>query len=157
MPVRAYIPPGTLREVVAYPRATEAYDASAIAKALADVGLEHLASRLDEEDRWDRELTDDEKQRLVFARVILQKPHWVVLNDALDVLDPVSRERIEAVLANELGEVGIVNIGREETESGLFPTTLHLVMDPLGPTFRPGDQQGILDQLEPSREAFSVE
>src|SRR5271163_1078387 len=56
MPVRAYIPPGTLRAAVAYPRPTEDYDAPAIVKALAAVGLEHLGPHLDKEDRWDREL-----------------------------------------------------------------------------------------------------
>ena len=47
MPVRAYIPPGTLRAAVAYPHPTEAYDAPAIVKALAAVGLEHLEPHLD--------------------------------------------------------------------------------------------------------------
>ena len=88
MPVRAYIPPGALRATVVYPHPTDVYDIAAIAKALADVGLEHLEPHLDTVDRWDRQLSDDEKQRLAFARVILQKPLWVVLNDALDVLDP---------------------------------------------------------------------
>ena len=74
MPVRAYIPPGFLREAVAYPRSANDFDPAVIAKALSDVGLEHLVSRLDEEDRWDRELTDNEKQCLAFARVALQRP-----------------------------------------------------------------------------------
>src|SRR5271166_4992022 len=39
MPVRAYIPPGTLRAAVAYPHSTDVYDAAVISKALADVGL----------------------------------------------------------------------------------------------------------------------
>ena len=35
MPVRAYIPPGTLRAAVAYPHPSEDYDAAAIVEALA--------------------------------------------------------------------------------------------------------------------------
>ena len=101
MPVRAYIPPGALGEAVAYPRSANDYDAAVIAKALVDVGLEHLAPRLEEENRWDRDLTDDEKQCLAFARVILQRPQWVVVNDALDVLDPKSRQRIRALFSSE--------------------------------------------------------
>ena len=62
MPVRAYIPPGTLRAAVAYPHAAQDYEAPAIVKALAAVGLEHLEPHLDKENRWDRELTDNEKQ-----------------------------------------------------------------------------------------------
>ena len=42
MPVRAYTPAGTLREAVAYPHPASNFDPADIAKALADVGLEHL-------------------------------------------------------------------------------------------------------------------
>ena len=121
MPVRAYIPPGALGEAVAYPRSASDYDAAVIAKALVDVGLEHLASRLEEENRWDRDLTDDEKQCLAFARVILQRPQWVVVNDALDVLDPKSRQRIRALFSSELSEIGLINIGHDQPETALLP------------------------------------
>ena len=91
MPVRAYTPAGTLREALAYPHQHTKFDPADMAKALADVGLAHLQSKLDVEERWDRQLTDDERQTLAFARVILQKPSWIVLNDALDILNPTSR------------------------------------------------------------------
>ena len=58
---------------------------------------------LDQVDRWDRRLNDDEKQCLAFARIILQKPRWVVLDGALDVLDPLSRKRIEAIFNGRFG------------------------------------------------------
>ena len=148
MPVRAYIPPGTLREAAAYPHSTDVYDAAVIAKALADVGLEHLEPHLDTVDRWDRQLTDDEKQRLAFVRVILQKPRWVVVNDALDVLDPESRMRIRALFTGEFADVGIINIGHDQPEIGVYVRTLHLVTDPLGPTFKPDREHGIPEPPE---------
>ena len=91
-----------------------------IAKALADVGLEHLKPKLDIEDRWDRRLTDDEKQSLAFARVILQKPSWVVSNDALDILNPTSRKRIREILQGALSYIGIINIGHDVSEPGVY-------------------------------------
>ena len=48
MPVRAYIPPGSLRAAVTYPRMPGDYDTPAIAEALAAVGLEHFEHRLDD-------------------------------------------------------------------------------------------------------------
>lgn len=116
---------------------------AAIAKALADVGLGQLAPRLDEEDRWDRDLTDDEKQCLAFARVILQRPRWVVVNDALDVLDPKSRERIRTLFSNELADVGLINIGHDLPEIGFYPRKLSLVIDPGGLRFEPEHEHGI--------------
>ena len=100
MPVRAYIPPGTLREAVAYPHSTDVYDAAAIVKALRRCRTGTPRAAPGHEDRWDRQLTDDEKQCLAFVRVILQKPRWVVVNDALDVLDPKSRMRIRALFTS---------------------------------------------------------
>jgi vitamin B12/bleomycin/antimicrobial peptide transport system ATP-binding/permease protein len=148
MPVRAYIPPGSLREIVAYPHPADSFDRQATVNALSGVGLAHLKPHLDTVDRWDRELTDDEKQCLAFARVLLQRPRWVIVNDALDVLDPTSRERIRALFSNELAEIGMVNIGHDQTENGFYPRKFNLVMDPSGQKFEPGGEPG---NPEPSR------
>ncbi len=157
MPVRAYVPPGALRDAVAYPQSADVYETAAMAKALADVGLERLEPLLDTVGRWDRQLTDDEKQRLAFARVILQKPLWVVVNDALDILDPGSRMRIRALFADELTDVGLINIGHDLPESGIYHRKLHLVTDPLGQTFRPDREHGIPEPPpKPAREALSA-
>src|SRR5271166_6306088 len=149
------MPPGTLRAAVAYPPSSDVYGSAVISKALADVGLEHLEPHLDTVDRWDRQLSDDEKQRVAFVRVILQKPHWVVVNDALDVLDPESRMRISALFTGEFADVGIINIGHDQPESGVYVRKLHLVMDPQGPTFEP--EGGIPEPPESPREALSTE
>ena len=140
MPVRAYTPAGTLREAIAYPHQHTKFDPADIAKALADVGLEHLQSKLDVEERWDRQLSDDEKQSLAFARVILQKPSWVVLNDALDILNPTSRMRIRGIMMGVLRDIGIINVGHDVAESGIYHHKVRLVRDPHGPTLDSGSR-----------------
>jgi putative ATP-binding cassette transporter len=133
MPVRAYIPPGSLREIVAYPHPTDSFDHPAVVNALAGVGLEHLEPHLDRVDRWNRELTDDEKQCLAFARVVLQRPRWVVMvNDALDLLGPKMRRHIEAIFEDQLPSVGVIHISNNENASCFFTRTLSLVSDPSG-------------------------
>jgi vitamin B12/bleomycin/antimicrobial peptide transport system ATP-binding/permease protein len=154
MPVRAYIPPGTLRAAVAYPQPTEAYDAPAVVNALAAVGLGHLEPRLEQEERWDRELTDNDKQCLAFARVILQRPGWVVVNDALDVLDPESRTRIRTLLEGEYADIGILNIGHDLPGIHTYSRKLHIVVDAEGVTFSPEREHG-MDEL-PKSAAESV-
>ena len=42
MPAPGYVPPGTLRSALSYPRTGEAFDSARVGKALAAVGLEHL-------------------------------------------------------------------------------------------------------------------
>ena len=131
---RAQVPPGTLRAALAYPRLVATYDDAVLAKALADVGLEHLSLSLDSPERWDRRLNDDEKQRLAFARVVLQRPQWLVLNGALEALDLDSRRRIETLFMSQLAAVGLINIG-QESDDALFTERLHLMTDLQGSSF----------------------
>jgi vitamin B12/bleomycin/antimicrobial peptide transport system ATP-binding/permease protein len=143
LPERAYVPPGTLRTALCYPCATHEFDDAAAVRALAAVGLERLQPLLDTTERWDQRLNDDEKQSLAIARVILQRPQWVVLNEALEILDPASRRRTEALFSGELAHVGLINIGRE-TDEEFFMRRVQLRTDPQGPTFSPGDRVATL-------------
>ena len=78
------MPPGTLREALAYPHPPQTYDDARIREAFAVVGLEHLAPMLDENERWDRRLSDNDKQCLAVVRILLQKT-------ALDRAEPSAR------------------------------------------------------------------
>jgi ABC-type uncharacterized transport system fused permease/ATPase subunit len=80
-----------------------------------------------------------------------------VVNDALDVLDPGSRTRIRALLAGALADVGIINIGHDQPESGVYHRRLHLVTDPLGQTFRPAQEHGIPEAPKSAREALTAQ
>ena len=143
LPERAYVPPGTLRTALCYPCATHEFDDAAAVRALTAVGLERLQPLLDTTERWDQRLNDDEKQLLAIARVILQRPQWVVLNEALEILDPASRRRTEALFSGDLARVGLINIGRE-TDREFFMRRVQLRTDPQGPTFSPGDRVATL-------------
>ena len=144
LPARAYVPPGTLRAALCYPCATHAFDDAATTRALAAVGLERLQPLLDATMRWDRQLNEDEKQSLAIARVILQRPRWLVLNGVLEGLDAASRGRIETALGGELAALGLIDIGKEvkESDAGAFFTrNLRLVTDESGPSFSPTEQR----------------
>ena len=143
LPARAYVPPGSLRAALCYPCATHDFDDAATERALAAVGLERLQPQLDATLRWDRQLNDDEKQSLAIARVILQRPRWLVLNGVFEGLDAASRRRIETILGGELAGLGLIDIGKEvnEGEAGaFFNRNLRLVTDESGPTFSPTEQ-----------------
>ena len=138
LPARAYVPSGTLRAALAYPHPSGEYDEAVITRALTAVGLEQLRPLLDTADRWDRRLNEAEKQRLAFARALLQRPRWLVVNGAFDELDPAARTRIATLIASELG-TGLVNIGQDSFEEEFFTRRLRLLTDPRGPTFRPAE------------------
>jgi vitamin B12/bleomycin/antimicrobial peptide transport system ATP-binding/permease protein len=155
VPTPGYAPPGTLRESLAYPHPTETFDSARILEAFSIVGLEHLEPRLDEEERWDRLLSDKEKQSLALARVILQRPRWVVLNRALDALDPAFRRRLQAVLARDLADVGVLDVGPAANDGGFYDRTLNLATDPHGPTFKPAVEASAALRGQSVREAVS--
>ena len=137
LPASAYVPPGTLRAALAYPHSPRDYDEAAIGTALTAAGLDHLRPFLDTTQPSERRLSEDEQRNLAFARVLLHRPRWLVMDGALDKLEPGLRRRIEALLA-ELG-TGVVNIGPDSAQDGFATRRLRLLTDPHGATFRPAD------------------
>lgn len=123
-----YLPRGSLREVLAYPGAADSYSAERCERALRRFGLERLLPLLDLEQRWERELGQDEQQALAFARMLLQAPPWVLIDDAFATLDEELLDTIASVLAGELAGTAVIHLGRPgEGRERLFPRTIHLV------------------------------
>jgi vitamin B12/bleomycin/antimicrobial peptide transport system ATP-binding/permease protein len=129
IPRTPYLPPGSLREVLAYPKGTDNFESSVFSAALARVGLERLSPRLDSQERWDRELSDDEQQALALARVILHKAPWVLIDEVLDSLDDLALERAIDIFANDLSQSTVIHIGRTDVHH-YFSRVLHLIKDP---------------------------
>ncbi|HWY25132.1 MAG TPA: ABC transporter ATP-binding protein/permease [Nevskia sp.] len=123
-----YLPRGTLREVLAYPLEPKSYGEAAYAHALQRMGLERLLPQLDTRQRWDRELGQDEQLALAFARLLLQAPPWLLIDDAFGSLDEELLERVVDVLGYELAHTSLIHIGKPgDGHERLFPRVLHLV------------------------------
>jgi putative ATP-binding cassette transporter len=130
MPRTPYLPPGTLREVLAYPLQTGKFDTPAFANALTKMGLDHLVGALETTQRWDHELNEDEQQRLAFARVVLHRPPWLLIDEVLDALDEEDLLRVAAIFSKELPQTAVIHIGRSQTHNQVFSRVLHLIKDP---------------------------
>src|SRR5450631_3686119 len=130
MPRTPYLPPGTLREILAYPSKAETFEGSAYANALVRLKLDRRVPMLDAPERWDRNLSEDEQQTLAFARVVLHAPPWVLIDEVLDSLDADARQGILDIFAKDLAHTGVIYIGRTDPRDPLFTRVLHLVKDP---------------------------
>jgi putative ATP-binding cassette transporter len=137
MPTPGYVPPGTLREALAYPHPPQTYDDARIREAFDIVGLRYLAAMLDENERWDRRLSDNDKQCLALVRILLQKPRWIVMNRALAALDPDVARRVAEAFEQHMADVGVIYIGPLPDGHGHFPQIVNLLLDPQGPRFKP--------------------
>lgn len=123
--------------MLAYPHPAQTYDDAHIREALEAVGLERFAPMLDDDERWDRRLSDNDKQCLAVARVLVQKPRWVVLNRALAALDSEVARLLAAIFADQLADVCVIYIGPLPEGHEKFPRVINLVVDPQGPRFKP--------------------
>lgn len=123
-----YLPRGSLREVLSYPQKVERYGDAAFAHALQRLGLDRLVPLLDLEQRWDRVLGHDEQIALAFARVLVQAPAWVLIDEALGSLDEELLERVVEVFGQELRYSAVLHIGKAgEARDRLFPRSVQLL------------------------------
>jgi putative ATP-binding cassette transporter len=125
-----YLPRGTLREVLAYPTKMDSFSHAEFVHALARLGLERLVPELDITRRWDRELSADEQLSLAFARVMLQAPPWVLIDDTLGSLDGETLQRVIDVFANELEHTGIIHIDSGQARDPLFSRVVNFTKAP---------------------------
>ncbi|MFH5926794.1 ABC transporter ATP-binding protein/permease [Roseomonas xinghualingensis] len=126
LPQRPYLPLGTLRRALAYPGAEHGFDDATLRRALSDVGLGHLARRLDEVDSWERVLSGGEQQRLAIARALLQRPAWLFLDEATASLDPASEAQLYKLLRERLPETSIVSIAHHPAVAEFHDRKLRL-------------------------------
>jgi putative ATP-binding cassette transporter len=129
LPRTPYFPPGTLHEVLAYPKPTSAFEAKACTAALARVGLDRLSPMLESIERWDRELNEDEQQSLALARALIHRAPWILMDEVLDSMDEAGLDRAVDIFTKDLAQSGIIHIGRSDAHH-FFSRVLHLVMDP---------------------------
>ena len=127
LPQRPYLPLGTLRNAVTYPSPSDAFSDAEVGQALERCGLGDLIRKLDQVDRWDKELSLGEQERLAFARLLLHKPGWVFLDEATAALDEDSQDRVMGLFNDELKNTTVLSIGHRPDLAAYHTRTLQLI------------------------------
>jgi putative ATP-binding cassette transporter len=122
-----YLPSGTLRAALSYPRDADAYPDDAIGDALRRAGLERLIPSLDRSARWEHEFGNDERRMLSLAQLLLHRPRWIVIDDVDDLLAGKDGERAASLLRSDLAQAAVLAMGTGEDRTGLFTRTLRLL------------------------------
>ncbi len=118
LPQRPYIPSGTLRRAVSYPQPAETWTPEEIGAALDKVGLGQLKEKIEDEAPWDQTLSGGEKQRLTFARLLLNAPDIIVMDEATAALDEKSQDKMMQTVIDELPDATIISVAhRAELEA----------------------------------------
>jgi putative ATP-binding cassette transporter len=110
-----YVPLGDLRTVVSYPGAASDFDDAAIRAALDTVVLGHLETCLDEVQDWAKVLSPGEQQRIAFARVLLNRPKAVFLDESTSALDEGQEFALYRSLRTGLPNCIVVSVSHRPT------------------------------------------
>lgn len=111
IPQRPYLPMGSLREAVLYPKDNLTVPDEEIEYALQRCRLEHLYEHLDEVQDWSHRLSLGEQQRIIFVRAIIQKPEWIIMDEPTAAMDKETENMVYRALFEHMPEVTLITIG----------------------------------------------
>jgi vitamin B12/bleomycin/antimicrobial peptide transport system ATP-binding/permease protein len=127
MPQQPYIPLGTLRHALLYPATDLAVPDEALHDALKRCGLSHLIPLLDDEEQWQSILSGGEKQRLAFARLLINPPEIVIMDEATSALDEFSQARMMEFLRTDLVDATVLSVSHRPGLEEYFDREIQLV------------------------------
>ena len=129
LPQKPYLPLGMLKGAVCYPRdADDVSDATAY-EVLDACRLGHLGERLDESANWSLVLSAGEQQRLAFARVLINRPDWIFLDEATSAVDEEMERHLYQVLRERLPNATVISIAHRPTVAAFHQRRLQLEPD----------------------------
>jgi len=115
MPQKPYLPIGTLRSALCYPSPPDAFSNAAVEAALDLAQCSMLGPRLDEEAHWSQQLSGGEQQRVALARIFLQRPEWLMLDEATSAMDEAAERAFYVALRETLPDLAILTIAHRST------------------------------------------
>ncbi|MCB2253816.1 ABC transporter ATP-binding protein/permease [Pseudomonas chlororaphis] len=114
LPQKSYLPHGTLKTTLCYPGEPEDFTLEQCRQALESVRLGQYSADLEHIDYWDKRLSPGEQQRLAFARVVLQRPDHLFLDEATSSLDPENEANLYTLLCSQLPDTTVVSIAHHQ-------------------------------------------
>lgn len=128
VPQLPYLPLGDLRAITCYPL-EKGPDDREIQEALVKVALSHLAIRLNDAQDWAKVLSVGEQQRLAFARILLNRPAVVFLDESTSAMDEGLELMLYELLRAELPDAIVVSVSHRATVERFHSRRLELTGD----------------------------
>ncbi|MBU0859287.1 MAG: ATP-binding cassette domain-containing protein [Alphaproteobacteria bacterium] len=120
----------TLRENICYDDMPDAFDDEAVYGAMVRAGIAELIPDIDRMDRngtsWRNSLSVGQKQRLVFARILLHKPDIIFLDEATSALDGTLQDNVYRELIAALPHATIISVAHRRGVAAHHTRHLHI-------------------------------
>ena len=126
-----YLPLGDLATVTSYPLPSGQVGGQQVQQVLLDVALPHLIIRITEIKEWAKALSVGEQQRIAFARILLQKPKVVFLDESTSAMDEGLELMLYRLIRAALPDSIIVSVSHRETVEQHHERRLELLGDGL--------------------------
>ena len=111
LPQKPYMPIGTLAEALLFPNHSNRDNEMQLENVLRQCNLDEFIPRLNETATWSEQLSPGEQQRIAFARVLLQKPDWVFMDESTSMLDIANEETLYMAIKTHLPNCSVVSVG----------------------------------------------
>jgi putative ATP-binding cassette transporter len=131
LPQKPYLPEGTLRRLVCYPRDASDFETGRLEIIFNKTGLGLLVDQLDVDAPWSQLLSPGEQQRLAISRALLQAPLWLFLDEATSSLDANAERELYALLKQAMPATALISITHRKELQDLHDRVLHLERDGL--------------------------
>ncbi len=126
LPQKPYMPIGSLAQAILFPDTAEEVDSVLLEKVLRECHLDHLIPRLNEIAAWSEQLSPGEQQRIAFARVLLRKPDWVILDESTSMVDLKNEEYLYKLLKEQLPNCSIISVGHRPSLEALHDHVINM-------------------------------
>lgn len=126
IPQKPYMPIGTLADAILFPDNVQSRSTENLPDILRHVRLEHLIPRLNEKATWSDQLSPGEQQRIGFARILLNKPSWVFLDESTSMLDLANEEHLYRMLKKEIPNCSIISVGHRPSLDVLHDKVINI-------------------------------
>lgn len=113
VPQDLYLGDGSLAELLTYPSLSGSFSTSQLHWALDEVGMGQWCDQLGHRADWQLRLSGGERQRLLIARLLLNRPALLLLDESVSALDPPAASALLQVLRRHLRSSAILLVSHQ--------------------------------------------
>lgn len=127
IPQKPYMTLGSLRNQLIYPLESKNLDNETLRNALVRVGLESLTDALEKVCDWSNELSLGEQQKIGFARLIISKPEFCILDEATSSCDVDSENSMYNIVKDTC--LSWISVGHRQSITKFHSSQLRLLRE----------------------------